>query len=104
MDSEQFGTYAGVFLERSAILVEQAKKLSQSELARLMKLSDKLTDLNYHRFRAFSPPFTLSNAKQAVLAFRGDTYVGLKAENFTKDDITFAQNNLLIIFHLHTSD
>tara|TARA_B100000676_G_C18057389_1_gene835407 strand:+ start:920 stop:1690 length:771 start_codon:yes stop_codon:yes gene_type:complete len=90
-----------VFLERSAILVEQAKKLSQSELARLMKLSDKLTDLNYHRFRAFSPPFTLSNAKQAVLAFRGDTYVGLDATSLSEDDLVYAQDHLRILSGLY---
>ena len=46
------------FLEQSTVLVEQAKKLSQVELSRMMKLSDKLTDLNFQRFKAYSTPFT----------------------------------------------
>ena len=89
------------FLERSAVLVEQAKKLSQVELARLMKLSDKLTDLNFQRFKAFSPPFTKSNAKQAALAFNGDTYVGLDATSLSEDDLVYAQDHLRILSGLY---
>jgi cytoplasmic iron level regulating protein YaaA (DUF328/UPF0246 family) len=89
------------FLERSAVLVEQAKKLSQVELARLMKLSDKLTDLNFQRFKAYSPPFTKSNAKQAALAFNGDTYVGLDAPSLSEDDLVYAQDHLRILSGLY---
>ena len=82
------------FLEQSAVLVEQAKKLSQVELSRLMKLSDKLTDLNFQRFKAYSPPFTKLNAKQAALAFNGDTYVGLDAPSLSEGDLIYAQEIL----------
>ena len=39
-----------------------------------MKLSDKLAQLNAARFEAFETPFSLDNAKQAVLAFKGRIY------------------------------
>ena len=89
------------FLEKSEILVEQAKKLSQAELSRLIKLRDKLTDLNFQRFRAYSPPFTRSNAKQAALAFNGDTYVGLDAPSLSEDDLIYAQDHLRILSGLY---
>ncbi len=89
------------FLNRSAILVDQAKKLSKRELANLMKISDKLADLNYQRFRAYSTPFNLSNSKQAVLAFSGDTYMGLDAKSLTEDDLIYAQDHLRILSGLY---
>ncbi len=89
------------FLEKSRILVERARELSRAELSRLMKISDKLADLNHARFREFSTPFTPDNAKQAVLAFRGDTYVGLDADSLDEGDLEFAQNHLRILSGLY---
>jgi cytoplasmic iron level regulating protein YaaA (DUF328/UPF0246 family) len=89
------------FLEQSEVLVEMARGLNRSDLARTMKLSDKLADLNYRRFQAFSTPFTTANAKQAALAFNGDTYVGLDAGNLDKDDMVFAQDHLRILSGLY---
>lgn len=90
-----------IFLERSSVLVEQVKKLSQVELSRLMKLSDKLTDLNFQRFKAFAPTFTIANSKQAALAFKGDTYVGLDATTLSEDDLVYAQDHLRILSGLY---
>jgi len=89
------------FLDHSEILVEAARRLSRAELARTMKLSDKLADLNYHRFKAFSRPFNLANAKQAAMVFNGDTYVGLEAATLDKDDMAFAQDHLRILSGLY---
>lgn len=89
------------FLEQAEILVDAAKKLSRADLARLMKLSEKLTELNFQRFKAFKPPFTPANAKQAVLAFSGDTYIGLDAGTLSEDDLVYAQNHLRILSGLY---
>lgn len=89
------------FLDDTEVLVEMARGLNRKDLARTMKLSDKLADLNYHRFKAFSRPFTLANAKQAALAFNGDTYIGLNARTLDKDDMAFAQDHLRILSGLY---
>jgi cytoplasmic iron level regulating protein YaaA (DUF328/UPF0246 family) len=89
------------FLNRSRILVDCARKLNQGELSRLMKISHKLAELNHSRFREFSTPFTPDNAKQAVFAFRGDTYVGLDADSFDEGDLDFAQDHLRILSGLY---
>ncbi|MBT3307315.1 MAG: peroxide stress protein YaaA, partial [Alphaproteobacteria bacterium] len=89
------------FLDRSDILVEAAKRLSRADLARTMKLSDKLADLNYRRFQDFTTPFTLANAKQAALVFNGDTYVGLEAATLDTADMDFAQDHLRILSGLY---
>ena len=89
------------FLEQSEVLVEMARGLSRRDLVRTMKLSDKLADLNFQRFRAFSTPFTTANAKQAALVFNGDTYVGLDAGRMDRDDMAFAQDHLRILSGLY---
>ncbi|MBL6958614.1 MAG: peroxide stress protein YaaA [Rhodospirillales bacterium] len=89
------------FLKDSETLVKTARKLSRRQLQQLMGLSDKLADLNYERFKAFSTPFTADNAKQAVLAFSGDTYVGLDAASLDKKDLDFAQDHLRILSGLY---
>ena len=89
------------FLKYAEELVTAARKLSRVELASSMKLSDKLADLNYRRFKDFSTPFDLSNAKQAALAFNGDTYVGLQAGTLSKEDMSYAQKHLRILSGLY---
>ena len=89
------------FLERSKVLIDAARKLSRAELSRLMKLSDPLTELNFQRFKAFTLPFTTANAKQAVLAFSGDTYVGFDAASVSDDDLLYAQDHLRILSGLY---
>ncbi|MBT5659585.1 MAG: peroxide stress protein YaaA [Rhodospirillaceae bacterium] len=103
-----FSTATGVishsqpdFIENAQILAERARKLTRGDLSRLMKISDKLADLNYDRFKNFSPPFTTENAKQAGFAFSGDTYKGLDFPSLAKDDMEFAQKHLRILSGLY---
>ncbi len=89
------------FLDKSETIVKKARSLSRGRLAGLMNLSDTLADLNYRRYQDFSPPFNLGNAKQAALAFMGDTYVGLDAATLGEDDLVYAQDHLRIISGLY---
>ena len=66
-----------------------------------MHLSDKLAALNVARYGSWTPAFTPSNAKQALLAFKGDVYTGLNADDFTEDDLLFAQKHLRMLSGLY---
>jgi len=90
-----------VFAEDALELAESARKLSRTELQRLMKLSDSLTDLNYERFKGFSSKPGPDQVKQAVMAFAGDTYTGLDAATLDEADLTYAQDHLRIISGLY---
>jgi len=90
-----------VFLKDTKSLVKTAKKLSSADLQKLMKISEKLGDLNHDRFQRFSTPFSLKNACPAVMAFRGDTYVGLDADSLSSDDLAYAQDHLGILSGLY---
>lgn len=78
-----------------------AKKLSVSELRDLMKISEDLAKLNRERFQGFAKESTEQNSKQAMLAFAGDTYVGLDAESMNADEQTYAQDHLRILSGLY---
>jgi len=70
-------------------------------LKQLMGVSDKIAEVNVRRFQEFALPFTPENAKQAVLAFKGDVYTGLQADTFDEADFEFAQQHLRILSGLY---
>ena len=89
------------FISSAEQLALEAKNLSENDLRELMGISDNLAKLNRERFDRWSLPFSISNAKQAILAFNGGGYSGLNAENFKDDDFKFAQNHVRILSGLY---
>lgn len=88
-------------LEKSEKIIKKLKSLSVKKLSDLMDLSVSLSSLNAERYQEWSTDFSVENAKQAILAFKGDVYIGLAAETFTEKDFAFSQANLLILSGLH---
>ena len=88
-------------LEHSQELIGIARQLSAPQIAKLMGISDKLADLNATRFHDWQPDFTPDNARQAILAFKGDVYTGLQAETFSEADFDFAQQHLRMLSGLY---
>ena len=66
-----------------------------------MNISIKLAELNFERYTRWSLPLNEDNAKQAILAFNGHAYSGLKADNFNENDFDFAQKHLRILSGLY---
>lgn len=88
-------------LEYSEKVQSYAKQLSPKELSDLMKISDKLAELNWQRNQQWQLPFTPNNARPAVFAFNGDVYTGLDAYSFPNDKFTVLQNKLRILSGLY---
>lgn len=89
------------FTEHSTELIGVLNQLSVQDVAELMKLSDKLASLNVARFGSWQPEFSFENAKQAILAFKGDVYTGLDAATLTESQLSFAQQHLRILSGLY---
>lgn len=89
------------FLDDACELIDQLKELEPHQVSNLMSISDKLGQLNAERFQSWHTPFTPDNARQAVLAFKGDVYTGLDAESFSSEDFSFAQKHLRILSGLY---
>lgn len=89
------------FRKESAELVGILKKKSPKDLIKLMSISDKLAELNHERFQNFSSRYSASNSRAALLAFKGDVYLGLQAEDFDQKDLAYAQEHLRILSGLY---
>jgi cytoplasmic iron level regulating protein YaaA (DUF328/UPF0246 family) len=82
-------------------LVGVLRKKSASEISKLMHLSDSLASLNEERFKTFRETFSPDNSKQAVLAFKGEVYAKMEADQFSAADLEFAQQHLRILSGLY---
>jgi len=89
------------FLKESQSLIKQVRKFSTDEIADFMSISPKLAQLNYERFVNWHLPFDLDNAKQAILAFKGDVYTGLDAGSLSETELQTAQKDLRILSGLY---
>lgn len=88
-------------LDRSAQLINKLQKTSKKGISKLMSLSDNLTNLNVERYAKWTEDFSEGDRRQALLAFKGDVYQGMKNDDLNPDDLQFAQNHLRILSGLH---
>lgn len=90
-----------VFAKDALTLVGQLKTMDERAVAKLMDISPDLAALNVARFRSFSARPARAAQRPAVLAFRGDTYIGMRAETFDDADMDHAQQHLRILSGLY---
>ena len=88
-------------MDESARLMDRTRQLSHDDIRGLMKLSDTLVKLNHERYGVLTTELDLTNARQAVFAFRGDVYRGLDVDSWSEDDLAFAQDHLGILSGLY---
>jgi cytoplasmic iron level regulating protein YaaA (DUF328/UPF0246 family) len=89
------------FLDHSEKLIAKLRRVSKKNLGELMSISPDLAALNSQRYDDWNPPFTLDNAKQALMAFRGDVYTGFELTEYQEADFDYAQNHLRILSGLY---
>ncbi len=89
------------FIEDSAELISQLRKLSVGKIGKLMSISDKLAQLNHDRFASWEEEFTKVNSRPAILAFIGDVYQGMELDEWSKEDFSTAQARIRILSGLY---
>ncbi|MBA2652646.1 MAG: peroxide stress protein YaaA [Tatlockia sp.] len=91
-----------LFNNKTLTLAREMKSKSVEQIANLMDLSKNLAVLNYDRYQQFKlkncPP---EQSYPAFLFFQGDVYQGLSANQWSEDDLNFAQNHLGILSGLY---
>jgi len=90
-----------LFADRSAELIDILAEYSPKRLGKLMGISDKLAELNVNRYAEWTRKSTTKNARQSLLAFKGDVYVGMNAQTFKESEFAFAQDHLRILSGLY---
>jgi len=88
-------------LKETVKLAKALKGYKPNQLKKLMSISDKLAELNFDRYRNFSPTFTSKNSSPALLTFKGDVYDGFDLEKYKKQDFDRAQKQLRIVSGLY---
>ena len=91
----------------AAQLAAILKQHSEAEIASLMKISDRLAELNQQRYQLLDPLGT-ENAEQSAaqgtaagLLFQGDVYQGLEMASLAPDALVDAQARLRILSGLY---
>lgn len=90
-----------VFMNEAMLIHNHLKGYSAAALARMMKVSMSIAQLNYNRNQEFSPNFTPQNAKAAIYAFSGDVYLGFDAYSLAEEKIDVMQNTVRILSGLY---
>ena len=83
------------------MLMRSTRTLSSKKLQALMHISENLGELNHQRYQDWQTPFDENNARQAVLSFAGDVYIGFQAENLSNEDLDWAQDHVGILSGLY---
>lgn len=84
-----------VFVEDANRLVKRLSKMSAKKIGLMMDISPKLAALNADRYKGWGFPETPE--KQAIAAFKGEVYNGLRGWEFGEDELMYAQDHLRIL-------
>lgn len=90
-----------IFLEEACELMNQLQQITPPEMTGSMKISEELAEMNFKRHIRWQRKHTCENSRNAILAFSGAVYQGLKAEKFTDGQLKFAQEHLIMLSGLY---
>lgn len=90
-----------LFVDDSVELIAQLQQLAPQDVARLMRISDKLATLNVARFAVWQKKPTQDNARAAIFAFNGDVYSGLDASSLSVAQLNWAQQHACVLSGLY---
>ncbi len=89
------------FLEQAQTLIKGLRKLTLTQIEKLMKVSPKLAELNFERFQEWSLPFSNKNSRPSIFTFMGDVYKGLDVYTLSSSDFKFMQERIGILSGLY---
>lgn len=85
-----------LFLDKAATIAHGLSILNETELARLMQVSETIAKTNHQRMQHWG-----EQSKPALWAYRGDVYKGMYADQLTERDSLWAQAHLMIMSGLY---
>lgn len=86
-----------IFTKEASVINKKLRSFSAKELGKLQSISPKLAQLNFERNQLWTETPSAECTKQAILAFSGDVYQGMQAENFTNKQLDIAQEKIWIL-------
>ena len=89
------------FLSQSEKLATELKKYKPAELSNLMDISANLAQLNHGRYQLWKSHYSDKESLNAIFAFRGEVFNGIDIDDFTEEELIYAQNHLRILSGLY---
>ncbi|MFA5618774.1 MAG: peroxide stress protein YaaA [Weeksellaceae bacterium] len=89
------------FLDQSEILMYKLKTLKTKDLEKLMSISPSLAEINKIRNEVWHTKPKSKESLQAILAFQGEAYRGLSAEQLDENAQEYLNENLFILSGLY---
>ncbi len=94
-----------IFELQTETLHRALKKMSVDEIARLMRISPKLAQLNYERFQSWIPDYSKQEVDDqgnkefdvALSVFAGDVYQQFDLNHYTEEDWEYADEHIGIL-------
>ncbi|MEL7004489.1 MAG: peroxide stress protein YaaA [Bacteroidota bacterium] len=97
----QFDATSPRFQSEARELIDVLRTKTTQDIRSLMSVSENIAELNVERYNRFASRHTKKNSKACAFAFKGDVYIGLEADDFSTQDVDFAQNHLRILSGLY---
>ncbi len=88
-------------LNQAEQLNSRLQRLDNPALAGLLKTSTTLTAAARLRIEAFTTPFSLANARQALFTFQGEAFKAITADRYSGEELAHAQSHLFILSGLY---
>ena len=82
---------------KSLAILAELRAHSAAEISKLMKVSEKIAELNYERLQNYDN----APEKQAIFAYAGDVYNNIDSSSWKDGELVFAQDHLRIISALY---
>ncbi|XOQ59173.1 MAG: peroxide stress protein YaaA [Clostridium sp.] len=90
-----------IFKDEGKELINELRKYDPSQIASLMNISDRLSELNVVRYDKWDENHKLSNSKQAISLYNGDVYKKIDSETLNNEQLNFMNKHLRIISGLY---
>lgn len=94
---KNLATTTPIFQKESDLLAAEMKKLSAKQIAKTMKVSEKIAELNYNRFQNFAK----TKSRPAIFSFIGDVYRDIHPFDYSKQELAFAQDHIRTLSGLY---
>ena len=90
-----------LLLQESQLSIEELKQYSVADLAKLMKMSERLALQTFQRMSDFELPFNTQNACPAITVFQGDVYSKIRLDDYRTEENEYLQKHLRILSGLY---
>ncbi|WP_092483132.1 peroxide stress protein YaaA [Candidatus Ichthyocystis hellenicum] len=88
-------------LDASLKLVKTISSLSIDKFQEIMSLSEKLTTLNYRRYKEWDINHSVENSRPAIFTYYGDVYEGLDIYNIPHENYGWLQKHVRLLSGLY---